>query len=322
MNALIKRVAAAAVLILGLACLPIMAQDYPTRPIRIVVPFGPGSAPDMLARMVAQDFTASIGTSIVENRGGASGVVGVTHVAKSPADGYTLLLGMTGTQTINPSLLSIVSYDPLKDFTPVALLAYAPFVVVVSNNTPAKTFQELIDYAKSNPSKLTFATAGTGSMNDICIRLIMNKAEINLTQVAYKGVAEGTLDVIGGRVSIVCNSVAALFPQIKAGAVRAMVTADVKRSALLPNVPTLAEVGFAGSEVTSWYGVYGPAGLPTGITQKLNAQINQMLTSENARLAVLGLDATPGSPEQLGETTRRDLKKWADVILKNNIPRQ
>jgi tripartite-type tricarboxylate transporter receptor subunit TctC len=272
--------------------------------------------------MVAQDFTASIGASIVENRGGASGVVGVTHVAKSPADGYTLLLGMTGTQTINPNLLSIASYDPLSDFTPVALLAYAPFVVVVSNNTPAKTFQELIAYAKSNPGKLTFATAGSGSMNDICVRLIMNKAKVNATQVAYKGVAEGTLDVIGGRVSIVCNSVAALIPQIKAGAVRAIVTADVKRSALLPNVPSLAEVGFAGTEVASWYGVYGPAGLPTGVTQKLNAQINQMLASESARLATLGLDATPGSPEQLGETTRRDLKKWADVIRENDIPRQ
>jgi tripartite-type tricarboxylate transporter receptor subunit TctC len=322
MNALIKRVAAAAVLSLGLACLPAMAQDYPTRPIRIVVPFGPGSAPDILARMVAQDFTASIGVSIVENRGGASGVIGVTHVAKSPADGYTLLLGMTGTQTINPNLLSSVSYDPLKDFTPVAMLAHAPFVVVVSNDLPAKTLQELIEYAKSNPGKLTYATAGTGSMNDICIRLIMNKAKVKLTQVAYKGVAEGTLDVISGRVSIMCNSVAALITQIKAGTVRAMVTADVKRSALLPNVPALAEAGFAGAEVASWYGVYGPAGLPNGFTQKLNAQINQMLASQNARLAELGLDATPGSPEQLGETTRRDLKKWADVIRENDIPRQ
>ena len=318
-----KTVAAVVAVSFGLLPAPGMGQSapYPSKTIRIIVPFGPGSAPDILARMVAQDFTDSIGPSLVENRPSSSGVVGVDYVAKSPADGYTLILGMTATQTITPTLYPNIPYDPLKDFTPVAMLAYAPFVVVVANDVPVKNLKELISHAKSNPGKLTFATAGSGSMNDICMQLIKSKAGLDLVQVPYKGIALGVPDVVSGRVSIMCNSAAALLPQIKSGKMRAVVTADIKRSAVLPNLPTLAEGGLGGSEVASWYAVYGPAGLPGSITQKLNGQIRTMLNSQKARerFTVLGLDASPGTPEELRDTTRRDLQKWAKVIRDNNI---
>ena len=319
----LNTVIAVAMITFGVSPAPIMAQApaYPTKPIRVVVPFGPGSAPDILARMVAQDLSESIGPAVVENRPSSSGVIGVDYVAKSAADGYTLLLGMTSTQTITPALYANISYNPLRDFTPVAMLAYAPFVLVVANDVPAKSLPELIAYAKTIPGKLTFATAGPGSMNDICVELIKGKAGIDLVQVPYKGIALGVPDVISGRVSMMCNSAAALLPQIKSGRMRAIVTADVKRSAVLPDLPTLAEAGLAGSEVASWYAVYGPAGLPASVTQKLNAQIGKMLASANARkrFSELGLDSSPTTPEELGEITRRDLQKWTKVIRDNNI---
>lgn len=318
-----KRMAACALLALGILPAAGMAQvgPYPTKPIRVIVPFGPGSAPDILARMVAQDLSDSVGSALVENRPSASGLLGVEYVAKSPSDGYTLLLGMTATQTINPSLYTNIPYDPLRDFTPVAMLAYAPFVVVLANDVPAKTIHELIALAKKDPGKLTFASAGSGSMNGICFELIKARAGIDVVQVPYKGIALGVPDVISGRVSIMCNSVAALLPHIKSGKMRAIVTADLKRSAILPGLPTLAEEGLAGTEVASWYAVYGPAGLPSGITETLNAQVRKMLTSARTRerFLELGLNSSPMTPEELAEVTRRDLQKWAKVLKDFNI---
>ena len=318
----LKRIAACALLALGMLPAASMAQvAYPAKPIRVIVPFGPGSAPDILARMVALDLSDSVGSALVENRPSASGILGVEYVAKSPPDGYTLLLGMTATQTINPSLYATIPYDPLRDFTPVAMLAYAPFVVVLANDVPAKTIQELIALARKNPGKLTFASAGSGSMNGICFELIKNRAGIDVVQVPYKGIALGVPDVISGRVSIMCNSVAALLPHIKSGKMRVIVTADVKRSAILPDMPTLAEEGLAGTEVASWYAVYGPAGLPSGITETLNAQVRKMLGSARIRerFLELGLNSSPMTPEELAEVTRRDLQKWAKVLKDFNI---
>ena len=317
-----KRIAVSALLALGMLPAASMAQvAYPAKPIRVVVPFGPGSAPDILARIVALDLSDSVGTALVENRPSASGIVGVEYVAKSSPDGYTLLLGMTATQTINPALFANLPYDPLRDFTPVAMLAYAPFVFVLATDVPAKTIQELIALARKNPGKLTYASACSGSMNGICVELVRNRADIDLVHVPYKGIALAVPDVISGRVSIMCNSVAALLPQIKSGKMRAIVTADVKRSAILPDLPTLAEEGLAGTEVASWYAVFGPAGLPSGITQTLNAQIRKMLTSARARerFLELGLDSSPMTPEELAEVTRRDLQKWAKVVKDFNI---
>lgn len=318
-----KQLAVSAAFVLGLLPSAGMAQvgTYPTKPIRLIVPFGPGSAPDILARMVAQDVTESIGPALVENRPSSSGVVGVEYVAKSPPDGYTLLLGMTSTQTITPALYANINYDPLRDFTAVAMIAYAPFVFALANDVPAKSIQELIALAKLSPGKLTFATAGSGSMNDICVQLVKGRAGIDLVQVPYKGIALGVPDVISGRVSIMCNSAAALLPQIKSGKMRAIVTADVKRSPILPDLPTLAEEGLAGTEVASWYAVYGPAGLPFGITQTLNTQIRKMLTSAKVRerFIELGLDSSPMTPDELAEVTRRDLQKWSKVLKDYDI---
>jgi tripartite-type tricarboxylate transporter receptor subunit TctC len=319
----LNRLIALAAMAAGLWPVLAMAQApaYPTKPIKVIVTWPPGSAPDILARMVAQDLSDNMGSALVENKPGFSGVLGAEYVAKSAADGYTLLMGQTATLTINPALYGKVPYDTMRDFAPVSMVAYAPFVLVVANNVPAKNMRELIAQAKAAPGKLSFATAGSGSMNDICVQLVKGVAGMDLLHVPYKGIALGIPDVIEGRVSMMCNSAAAMLPHIKAGKMRAIATVDAKRSAVLPDLPTVAEAGLAGSEVASWYAIYGPAGLPAGITQKLHAQIGKMLVSQKARerFAELGLNAASMTPEELGEVTRRDLQKWTKVIRDNNI---
>jgi tripartite-type tricarboxylate transporter receptor subunit TctC len=297
------------------------APAYPAKPIKIIVPWAPGSAPDILARMVAQDLSDNMGAAVVENKPGASGMLGVESVAKSAPDGYTLIVGQTATLAINPALYPKVPYDPLRDFTPVAMLGYAPFVLVVANNVPVKSFKELIAHAKAVPGKLTFATAGSGSMNDICIELMKGMARMDLVQVPYKGIALGIPDVVEGRVSMMCNSAAAMLPYITSGKMRAIVTVDASRSAVLPDLPTIAEAGLPGADVASWYAVYGPAGVPAPIAQKLTAQIRKMLRSQKSRerFAELGLVARDMSPEELADVTRRDLQKWTKVIRENGI---
>ena len=320
---MLGRMMACAIFMIGISPASAVAQTvaYPAKPIRVIVPWTPGSAPDILARMVSQDLSDNMGSAVVENKAGFSGVVGVDYVAKSAPDGYTLLVGQTATLAINPALYPKIPYDPLRDFTPVSMLGYAPFVLVVANSVPAKSLQELIAHAKSVPGKLSFATAGSGSMNDICVELMKGMAGIDLLQVPYKGIALGVPDVIEGRVSMMCNSAAALLPYIAGGKMRAIVTVDTSRSAVLPDVPTVAEAGLPGSEVASWYAIYGPAGLPAAITQKLHAQISKMLGSQKSRerFAELGLNSRSMTPEDLGEVLRLDLQKWTKVIRDNNI---
>jgi tripartite-type tricarboxylate transporter receptor subunit TctC len=297
------------------------AQGYPAKPIRIVVPYATGGGPDILARLVAQEAAGSLGPMIVENRPGAGGNVGSDFVAKSPPDGYTLLMTTTATHAINPALYPNIPYDSLKDFTPISLVAYTPLMLVVANDVPAKNLQELLAYARANPDRLSFASAGAGTMQHISAELFGAQAGIKLVHVPYKGSGQVMPDLISGRVSMMFNSLPALLPMVKDGKLRAIGVTTAKRTPAAPDVPTLDEAGLAGFEASAWYAVYGPAGLPRDIVQRLNAEVVKIVTSQKVldRYATLGLDAATSSPDALGALTSRDLAKWTRVIKERGI---
>jgi tripartite-type tricarboxylate transporter receptor subunit TctC len=304
-----------------LAVPAVHAQGYPSKPIRLVVPYATGGGPDILARLVAQEAAGSLGPTIVENRPGAGGNVGSDFVAKSPPDGYTLLMTTTATHAINPALYPNIPYDSLKDFTPISLVAYTPLMLVVANDVPAKNLPELVAYAKANPGKLSFASAGAGTMQHISAELFGAQAGVSLVHVPYKGSGQVMPDLISGRVSMMFNSLPALLPFVKDGKLRAIGVTTGKRTSAAPDVPTLDEAGLAGFEASAWYAVYGPAGLPRDIVQRLNAEVVKIVTSQKVldRYATLGLDAATSSPEALGALTSRDLAKWTRVIKERGI---
>jgi tripartite-type tricarboxylate transporter receptor subunit TctC len=258
---------------------------------------------------------------VVENRPGAAGNLGADFVAKSPPDGYTLLMTTTATQSINPALYANIPYDPLKDFTPVSLVAYTPLMLVVANDVPAKTLAELVAYAKANPGKLSYASAGAGAMQHISAELFKAQAGVDLLHVPYKGTGQIMPDLVSGRVSMMFNSVAALLPFVKDGKVRPIGVTAAQRSAAAPDVPTLAESGLPGFEASAWYALYGPANLPPDVLQRLNTEVVKLVASPRVRerYAGLGLEPASSTPEELAALTRRDLAKWTKVIKDNGI---
>jgi tripartite-type tricarboxylate transporter receptor subunit TctC len=313
--------AAALALAAVLAAPAAHAQGYPSKPIRIIVPYATGGGPDILARLVASEATTSLGPTIVENRPGAGGNVGSDFVAKSPPDGYTLLMTTTATHAINPALYPNIPYDSLKDFTPISLVAYTPLMLVVANDVPVKNLRELVAYAKANPGKVSFASAGAGTMQHISAELFSAQAGVDLVHVPYKGSGQVMPDLISGRVSIMFNSLPALLPFVKDGKLRAIGVTTAKRTPAAPDVPTLDEAGLAGFEASAWYAMYGPAGLPRDVVQRLNAEVVKIVNSPKVleRYAALGLDAATSTPEALGALTSRDRAKWTRVIKERNI---
>jgi tripartite-type tricarboxylate transporter receptor subunit TctC len=293
------------------------AQTYPTKPIRIVVPFPPGGATDILARDVAQKLSESFGQQvIVDNRPGAGGNIGSELVARSAPDGYTLEMGTVGTHAINASLYSKMPYDHVKDFVPVILVAGVPNVLVVNPAVPANSVAELIAYAKANPGKLNFASSGAGTSIHLSGELFKVMAGVQMTHIPYKGSAPALQDLLGGQVQLMFDNLPPSLPQIKAGKLRALAVTSLTRAPALPDVPTVAEAGLPGFEASSWFGILAPAGTPPAIVAKLNAEIAKWLATPEAKekLSKQGANAAGGSPEDFARHIAAETTKWAKVV--------
>ncbi len=290
---------------------------YPTKPIRLVVPFPPGGATDILARAVAQKLTEAWGQQvIVDNRPGAGGNIGSELVAKAAPDGYTLEMGTVGTHAINASLYAKMPYDHVKDFVPVILVAGVPNVLVVHPSVPVNSVAELIAYAKANPGKLNFASSGSGTSIHLSGELFKVMAGVQMTHVPYKGSAPAMQDLLGGQVQLMFDNLPPSLPQIKAGKLKALAVTSVTRAPALPDTPTVAEAGLPGFEASSWFGVLAPAGTPPAIVAKLNAEIAKWLATPEAKekMLALGANAVGGPPEDFAKHIAVETAKWAKVV--------
>lgn len=298
------------------------AQDYPTRVIRIIAPFGAGSPIDIMGRLVAPKLTEALGQNvIVENRAGAGGMIALEATAKAPKDGYTLALASMGPLTINPGLHSRATFDPVKDFTPVSLLAIGPMVIVVHPKVPARNIKELVALARARPGKLTYGSAGIGSSNHMAGELLNIAADIKLVHVPYKGNAEALNDLLSGEIDIQITGISSVLAHVQEGKIRAIATTGSSRSAVLPDLPTIGEGGLPEAEMISWYGLIAPAGTPRNIVDRLNAEIAKIMkTREMAeRFSSLGADPITKTPDEFAEVIREDVAKWAKVIKERGI---
>jgi tripartite-type tricarboxylate transporter receptor subunit TctC len=308
---------AALAAVLALIAAGAAAQSYPTKPIRLVVPFPPGGTTDILAREVGQRLSASLGqTVVIDNRPGAGGNIGAELVAKSAPDGYTLLMCTVSTHAINPNLYAKLPYDHVADFAPVILVASVPNVLEVTPSLPVNSVADLIKLAKEKPGQINFASSGSGTSIHLSGELFKTMAGVDMTHVPYKGSAPALTDLIGGQVQVMFDNLPSSLPQIKAGKLRAIAVTSAQRAPALPNVPTIAESGLPGFEATSWFGVVAPAGTPPAIVARLNADLNQWLQTPEAREKLLaqGAAAAGGSPEQFAAYIRAETEKWAKVV--------
>jgi tripartite-type tricarboxylate transporter receptor subunit TctC len=293
------------------------AQAYPTKPIRLVVPFPAAGTTDILAREVAQRLSVSFGQSvIVDNRPGAAGNIGSDLVAKSAPDGYTLLMGTVGTHAINPSLYTKMPYDHVKDFVPIVLVAGVPNVLEVTPSLPVNSVADLIKLAKERPGQLNFASSGSGTSIHLSGELFKTMAGVDMMHVPYKGSAPAITDLMGGQVQLMFDNLPSSLAQIKAGKLRAIAVTSAQRAPALPNIPTIAESGLPGFEASSWFGLLAPAGTPAAIVARINADVNQWLQSAEANEKLLAQGAVPagGTPEQFAAHIRAETEKWAKVV--------
>ena len=288
---------------------------WPTKPVRIVVTFPPGGAPDTLARILADKWGQSLGqTFTVDNKPGAGGNIGTDFVAKSPGDGATLLIGTVGTHAINAALYPNLPYNHVRDFTPVTFLASTPNLLVVNNSVPAKTVKELIELAKKTP--LSFGSSGSGTSIHLSGELFNTMAGVKMQHIPYKGRAQAVPDLLGGRITMIFDNMPSALPLVKAGEVRAIAVTSATRSPAAPNVPTIAESGLPGFEATSWFALYAPAGLPKEIQSRINAETARVMAMPDVRekLATLGLDVATGTPDSLAAFMQSETAKWAKVV--------
>jgi tripartite-type tricarboxylate transporter receptor subunit TctC len=296
------------------------AQDYPTRPITLVVPYAAGGGNDVMARIVAEKMSRTLGQQVViENKGGAGGSIATRQVAKAAPDGYTLGLGGTGTHAINPTLYPNVGYDPRKDFAPVGLIATSALVVLVNTQVEANTIPELIALAKREPGKLNYASAGVGSGIHLGAELFATMAGIKLTHIPYKGSSPALTDLIGGHVAIYFSSLPPAIALIKEGKVRALAVTGPQRSPLLPDLPTVGEVALPGYEAVLHYGIVAPAGTPRTIVDKLNAALQAALAEPDVRERIKADGAEPlaGTPEQYAADIDREETKWSEIVKRS-----
>ncbi|MBV2218535.1 MAG: tripartite tricarboxylate transporter substrate binding protein [Diaphorobacter nitroreducens] len=309
--------------ILGLAAIAVptagaLAQPaYPSKPIRLIVPFPPGGGTDMIARTVAQKLAdQNQWNVVVDNRPGAGGNLGVDAAAKSAPDGYTLVMGQTSNLAINPSLYAKLPYDPLKDLVPVALVSSSPIVMAAPAKSPYKTFADVVAAAKAKPDGITLGFSGNGTVAHLAGELAENAAGIQLRHVPYKGAAQAMTDLVGGQIDLYMSSVPTLLGQVRNGKLRAIVLTSTKRSAQLPDTPTLEESGYKGFEAVTWFGVLAPAGTPAAIVQQLNKAINRALEQPDVaeKLRSEGGEVLGGSPEKFSNLLRTDVPRWAQIV--------
>ena len=303
-------------LVLLVAATQAFAQSYPSKPIRIVVPYPPGGFNDTLGRTLAAKFQEAWGEPvIVENKPGANTVIGSDYVAKSPPDGYTLLI-VAFPFAVTPSLLKAMPYDTLKDFQPIILAATSPNLLVVNPEVPIHTVKELIAAAKAKPQSLSYASTGNGSSNHISMELFKSLAGVDIVHIPYKGSAPAVTDLLGGQVQVMFDNVPNVLPHVKAGKLRALAVSGANRTALAPDVPTVAEAGMPGYELTVWFGLVAPAGTPREVVQKLNAESLRILAMPDVRerFRAQGVEPQGSTPEQFAQHIRLQMAKWSKVV--------
>jgi len=293
------------------------AQSWPAKPIRWIVPFAPGGTTDILARTISDKLTIALGKPvIVENNPGAGGGVGAVQTAKAAPDGYTIMGGTISTHAINASLYKTLPYDPVKDFTPITLIARVPNLLVVNPDVPAKNVKELIALMKANPSKYTFASSGNGTSQHLSGELFKSMAGVDMQHIPYKGSPAALQDVVSGQVTMTFDNITTAWPLAKAGKLRALAVTTAKRSPIAPDVPTLAESGLAGYEVGSWQGVFAPAGTPPDVVKRLNTEIVKIINMPDvrAKLEALGAEPVGNSSDEFATIVKSEVAKWAKVV--------
>lgn len=294
-----------------------LAQSYPSKPIRFIVPFAPGGSNDTLARTFGQNLSESLGQQIVvDNRPGANGNIGMELAARSAADGYTIVLSDVANLAIAPSLYTKLPYDPVRDYAPITLPATSPNVLIVHPAVPARTFKEFIAYARANPKKIFYASAGVGQIGHLSGEILNQLAGIEMVHIAYKGSSQAVFDVVGGHVPMMLSGFSSTLPHIKAGRLRALAVTGAQRSPAQPDVPTIAESGFPGFEANTWYAVLAPAGTPKTAVDKLHDEIIRAIAAApvKERLNSLGFDLVGTTPQALAAYIKTEITKWAPAV--------
>ncbi|HLX29505.1 MAG TPA: tripartite tricarboxylate transporter substrate binding protein [Casimicrobiaceae bacterium] len=310
-------IALLAALVVAGAVLPVAAQTFPTKPVKLVVPFPPGGPLDVIGREIANELTDAWGQSvIVDNKPGAGGNIGADYVAKSRADGYTVVMGALSTHAVNPSLYPKMPYDARKDFAPITLVAITPNVLVVNPSLPIRSVKELIAYAKAHPGKLSFGSGSIGSAGHLAGELFKVDAGIDMVHVPYKGAAPAMQALLAGDTQLMFDNLASAMSQVKAGKLRALAITTAERSKLAPELPTMAEAGVPGFDISTWFGLLAPAGTPPDVIAKWNAGVTKILSAPamRERLAAQGAQAAPDEPAQFAQFIDRELVKYARIV--------
>ncbi len=290
---------------------------YPSRPVKLVVPFPPGGPLDAVGRAIAQKLTEAWGQSVVvDNRPGAGGNIGADLVAKSAPDGYTVVMGALSTHAVNPSLYPSMPYDAVKDFAPITLVAITPNVLVVNPSLPVHSVKELIAYAKAHPGKLSFGSGSNGSAGHLAGELFKVEASVDMTHIPYRGAAPAMQALLAGDTQLMFDNLASSMPQVKAGKLRALAVTTAQRSRLVPELPTMIEAGVPGFDISTWFGLLAPAGTPPDIIAKWNAEVTRILNSPDMRerLAAQGAEAAPDTPQQFARFIASELPKYARIV--------
>ena len=306
-----------AVLVAGSAAAPVQAQTFPAKPLRLVVGVPPGGTTDIVARAVGQKLSEQLGQPVViDNRGGAGGNIGAEAVAKSPPDGYTLFLATIGTMAINQLLYKEMPFDTMRDFAPVSQLTSMPQVMVIHPSIPATTAQEFVAHAKRPGVQLNFGSGGTGTATHLAGELFAHMAGIKMSHVPYKGNGPAMTDLLGGRVSAMYDQIVTALPHVRTGKLRALGVTTATRAAIAPEIPTLAEAGLKGYEVTTWHGLLAPAGTPAPILVRLSQEVARALQSPEVtqRFAANGAEPVASTPAQFGDFMRAEIRKWTDTV--------
>jgi len=311
-----RRLFALGALLLAVSC-PVWAQSYPSQTIRLVVPFAPGGTSEIVARAVAQEMSQSMGVSvIVDNRAGGAGTIAMTEVARAAPDGYTLILGHVGTLAVNPYAMDKQSYDVNRDFVPIALVAKVPNIFVLNAEVPAKTFNDFVALARKEPGKLNYGSAGNGSAGHLAFEYLKYVTGIDVVHVPYRGTGPQLQDLLGGRLQASSAGTPALLPHIKSGKLRAIAVGTPERIPSLPDVPTVAELGYPGFETSQWYGIIGPAGLPKSVVDKLSVEIDKALKTGaiTTRFAHDDAKAGGGAPADFAALIKAEQERWSKVV--------
>ncbi|MGA2944280.1 MAG: tripartite tricarboxylate transporter substrate binding protein [Xanthobacteraceae bacterium] len=302
---------------LALASVPVRADDWPSRPIQMIVPFGAGGAADIIARLVGDKLAAALGQPVViEDKPGAGGNIGAGLVARANPDGYTLLMSGSPTHSVGPYLYKDLSYDPMRDLPPVAMIAVAPNLLVVNGSLPVKSVADLVALARAKPHTVTYSSAGIGTSGYLAAELLRAKANLDISHVPYKSGPEAVTGVLSGNVTFIFFTVPPLLPQVEAGQLRALAIASAERSPLVPNVPTIAEAGYSGFDVIAWYALFAPRGTPPAVVDRLSKEIEKILQRDDIRTELARLGAEPHylSPQGLTDYVAAESPKWGPLL--------